>query len=216
MDEVDCIKVPANDEVENQTEIPDVRPSTSSIALVTHRPAYTPLPATKTPIPPVSTPQDTTGPPMPPIPPIDIGSPSWFTHVEFESSLHTITIDHNSPMAPSYSSSQTIIPTPSLQTPHIALMSTSPSHTQSPLTSSTLIHVPQATHPHDNDVEQGQHDQAEQPQDANAQAPPKWKSTRAIQPRRCGTGSHLVFQVLYFDFNFIYFSGFFVHEFVCL
>ena len=113
-------------------------------------------------------------------------------------------------------SPQTVILTPSLQTPHVELMSTSPSHTQSPPTSSTMIHVPQATHPHDSDVEQGQHDQAEQPQDANAHTPPKQKSTRTIQPRRCGTSSHLVFQVLYFDFNFIYFSGFFVHEFVCL
>ncbi|KAL0013149.1 hypothetical protein SO802_000218 [Lithocarpus litseifolius] len=94
-------------------------------------------------------------------------------------------------MAPSYNSPQTVIPTPSLQTPHIELMSTSPSHTQSPPTSSTLIHVPQATHPHDSDVEQGQCDQAEQLEDANAHDPPKRKSTRAIQPRRCGTGSHL-------------------------
>ena len=135
--------MPANDEAANQTEIPNVGPSTSSVALVTHhRPNHTPSLATKTPIPPMSTPQDTTGPPMPPIPPIDTGFPSWFAHVEFESSLHTTTIDHNSPMAPSYSSPQTIIPTPSIQTPHIALMPTSPSHTHSPLTSSTLIHVP--------------------------------------------------------------------------
>ncbi|KAL0014361.1 hypothetical protein SO802_001430 [Lithocarpus litseifolius] len=70
-------------------------------------------------------------------------------------------------------------------------MSTSLSHTQSPPTSCTLTHVPQAMHPHDSDVEQGQCDQAEQPQDANAHTPPKRKSTRAIQPRRCGTGSHL-------------------------
>ena len=89
-------------------------------------------------------------------------------------------------------------------------------NTQSPSTSSTLIHVSQATHPHDNDIEQGQRDQAEQPQDANAYVPPKRKSTCAVRPRRCGTSSHLVFQMLYFDFNFIYFSGFFVHEFVRL
>nr|XP_023915456.1 serine/threonine-protein phosphatase 7 long form homolog [Quercus suber] len=193
VDEVDRINVPANDEAANQTEIPDVGPSTSSVAPVTcHQPAPTPPLATETPVPPVSTPQATTGPPMPPIPPIDTGSPSRFTHAEFEFSPPTTTVDHNSPMAPSYSSPQTVIPTPSLQTPHIEPMSTSPSHTQSPPTSSTLIHVPQATHPHDNDVEQGQRDQAEQPQDANAHAAPKRKSTRAIQPRRCGTGSHLV------------------------
>ena len=162
MDEVDRIDVPANDEAANQIEIPDVRPSTSLTAPVTrHRPAPTPLPATETPVPPVSTPQDTTKPPMPPIPPINIESPSWFTHAEFESSPHTTTIDHNSPIAPSYSSPQTIIPTLSLQTPHVELMSTSPSHTQSPPTSSNLIHVPQATHSHDSDVERGQRDQAE-------------------------------------------------------
>ena len=217
MDEVDRIDVSANDEAANQTEIPNVGPSTSLAAPVTcHRLAPTPPPATETPVPPVSTLQDTTEPPMPPIPPIDTGSPSWFTYAEFESSPHTTTVDHNSPMALSYSSPQTVIPTPSLQTPHVELMSTSPNHTQSPPTSSTLIHVPQATHPHDNNIEQEQRDQAEQPQDANAHAPPKQKSTRAIQPRRCGTGSHLVFQVLYFDFNFICFSCFFVHEFVCL
>ena len=181
-----------------------------------HRPNHTPPLATKTPIPLVSTPQGTTEPPMPPSPPIDTKSPLQFTHAEFESPLHTTTIDHNSPMALSYCSPQTVIFTLSLQTPHVELMSTSPSHTQSPPTSSTLIHVPQATHPHDSDVEQGQRDQAEQPMDANAHAAPKRKSTRTIQPRRSGIGSHLVFQVLYFDFNFIYFSGFFVHEFVRL
>nr|POE45462.1 hypothetical protein CFP56_20133 [Quercus suber] len=193
VDEVDRINVPANDEVANQTEIPDVGPSTSSVALMTcHQPAPTPPLATETPVTPVSTPQGTTGPPMPPIPPIDTGSPLRFTHAEFEFSLPTTTVDHNSPMAPSYSSFQTVIPTLSLQTPHIEPMSTNPSHTQSPPTSSTLIHVPQARHPHDNDVEQEQHDQAKQPQDANAHAAPKQKLTCAIQPRRCSTGSHLV------------------------
>ena len=136
---------------------------------------------------------DTTRPPMPPIPPIDTESPSRFTHDEFESTLHTTTVDHNSPMALSYSSPQKIIPIPSFQTPHVELMSTSPSHTQSPPFSSTFIHVPQATHPHDSDIEQGQRDQAKQPQDVNANAAPKWKLTRAIQPRKYGTGSHLVF-----------------------
>ena len=161
MDDVDRIDVSANDETANQTEIPNVGPSMSLVALVTrHRPTPTPPLATETPVPPVSTPQDTTEPPMPPIPPIDTRSPSWFTHVEFESSPHTTTVDHNSPMALSYSSPQTVIPTPSLQTPHVELMSTSPSHTQSPPTSSTLIHVPQATHPHDIDIEQGQGDHA--------------------------------------------------------
>ena len=217
MDEVDRIDVPANNETANQTEIPDVGPSTSLAASVTrHWPTPTPPPATKTLVPPVSTLQDTTEPPMPPILPIDIGSSSWFTHAKFESSPHTTTIDHNSPMAPSYYSPQTVIPTLSLQTPHVELMSTSPSHTQSPPTSSTLIHVPQATHPHDSDVEQGQRDQAEQPMDANAHAAPKWTSTRTIQPRRSGTGSHLVFQVLYLDFSFINFLGFFVQEFIFL
>ena len=105
VDEVDRIAVPANDEVANQTKIPDVGPSTNSAAPVTHhRPTLTPLLATETPIPLVSIPQDTTGPPMPPIPPIDTKSPSRFTHAEFESSPHTTIIDHNSPMAPSYSS----------------------------------------------------------------------------------------------------------------
>ena len=154
--------------------------------------------------------------PCHPSPPLTSDLPRGLPMLEFESSPHTTTIDHNSPIAPSYSSPQTVMPTLSLQTPYVELMSTSPSHTQSPPTSSTLIHVPQATHPHDNNIEQQQRDQAEQPQDANAHAPPKQKSTRAIQPRRCGTGSHLVFQVLYFDFNFICFSCFFVHEFVCL
>ena len=193
MDEVDHINVPANDEATNQTEIPDVGPSTSLATPVTHhQPAPTPPPATETLVPPVSTPQDATRPPMPPIPPIDTESPLWFTHAEFESSPHTTTVDHNSPMALSYSSPQTVIPTPSFQTPHVKLMSTSPSRTQSPPSSSTFIHVPQATHPHDSDIEQGQRDQAEQPQDVNADAAPKWKLTRAIQPRKCGTGSHLV------------------------
>ncbi|XP_030958450.1 serine/threonine-protein phosphatase 7 long form homolog [Quercus lobata] len=77
VDEVDRIDVPANDEAANQTEIPDVGPSTSSAALVTrHRLAPTPPPAIETPVPPVSILQDTTRPPMPPISPIDIGSPS--------------------------------------------------------------------------------------------------------------------------------------------
>ena len=151
MDEVDRIDVPANDKAANQTKIPDVGPSTSSIAPMTrHQPAPTPPLATKTPVPPMSTPQATTGPP---IPPTDNRSPSQFTHAEFEFSPHTTTIDHNSPMVPSYSSPLTVIPTPSLQTPHIELMSTSPSYTQSPPTSSTKIHAPQATYRHDNDVE---------------------------------------------------------------
>ena len=115
MDEVDYINVPANDEATNQTEIPDVGPSTSLATPVTrHRPAPPPPPATETLVPPVSTPQDATGPPMPPIPPIDTESPLWFTQAEFESSPHTTTVDHNSPMALSYSSPQTVIPTPSL------------------------------------------------------------------------------------------------------
>nr|POF10536.1 serine/threonine-protein phosphatase 7 long form like [Quercus suber] len=111
-------------------------------------------------------------PPMPPIPRIDTGSPSRFTHAKFKFSPPTTTVNHNSPMAPSYSSPQTVIPTLSLQTPHIELMSTSPSHTQSSPTSSILIHVPQVMHPHDSDVEQGQRDQAKQPQDANTYAAP--------------------------------------------
>ena len=193
MDEVNRIDVPANDKAANQTKWPDVGPNKSSVAPVTcHRLAPTPPLATKTSVPPMSIPQDRIRPPMPPIPPIDTESPSRFTHAEFESSLHTTTVDHNSPMALSYSSPQTIIPTPSFQTPHIELMSTSPSRTQSPPSSSTFIHVPQATHPHDSDIEQGQRDQAEQPQDVNANTAPKWKFTRAIQPRKCGTGSHLV------------------------
>ena len=195
MDEVDRIDVPSSDEATNHTEIPDVRPSTSLATPMHTRRRLAPTPhfATETSNPPLSTPHDTT---KPPVPPIDTESPLWFTHAEFESSPHTTTVNHNSPMALSYSSPQTVIPTPSLQTPHVELMSTSPNHTQSPLTSSTLIHVQQAMHPHDSDIEQGQRDQAEQPQDANAHAPPKRKSTRTIQPRRCGTGSHLVFQVL--------------------
>ena len=96
-------------------------------------------------------------------------------------------------------------------------MSTSPSHTQLPPTSSSpLIHVAQATQPHSRHIEQGQCDQAEQPHDANDRAPPKRKSTHTIQPKRCSTGSHMVFQVLYCIVNFIYFSWFYVHEFVCL
>ena len=96
-------------------------------------------------------------------------------------------------------------------------MSTSSSHTQLPPTSSSpLIHVAQATQPHDGHVEQGQRDQAEQPHDANDHTPPKRKSTCTIQSKRCGTGSHLVFQVFYCYFNFIYFSWFYVHEFFCL
>ena len=81
MDEVNLIDVPANDEAANQTKWPNVGPNKSSVAPVTcHRLAPTPPLATETPVPPVSTPQDTIEPPMPPIPPIDIGSPSWFTH----------------------------------------------------------------------------------------------------------------------------------------
>ena len=111
MDEVDHIDVSANEEAANQIEIPNVGPSTSLAAPMTrHRPAPTPPPATKTPVPPVSTPQDTTKPPMPPIPPIDTGSPSWFTHAEFESSPHTTTVDHNSPMVLSYSSPRQLYP----------------------------------------------------------------------------------------------------------
>ena len=53
-----------------------------------HQPTPTLPLATETPVPPKSTLQDTTGPPMPPISPIDTGSPSRFTHAEFESS-HT-------------------------------------------------------------------------------------------------------------------------------
>ena len=52
MDEVDRIDVPANNETTNQTEIPNVGPSTSLAASVTrHRPAPTPPPATKTLVP---------------------------------------------------------------------------------------------------------------------------------------------------------------------
>ena len=90
VDEVDCIDVPASDEVVNYTETPDVRPSTSSATpMHTHRGhAATLHLATVTPDPPLSTPLDITRPPMPPIPPIDTESPLWFTHVGFESS-HT-------------------------------------------------------------------------------------------------------------------------------
>ena len=57
VDEVDPIDVPANDEVANQTEIPNIGPSTSLVAPVTcHQPASTPPLATETPVPPVSTP----------------------------------------------------------------------------------------------------------------------------------------------------------------
>ena len=219
MDEVDRIDVPASDEAVNHTETPDVGPS-MSLAPPVHTCcglALTPHLATETLDPPLSTPHDTTGPPMPPIPPINTESPLWFTHARFESSPHTTTVDHNSPTAPSYSSPQTIIPTLSPQTPQVELMSTRLSHTQLPPTfSSPLIHVAQATQPHDHVVEQGQRDQAEQPHDANDHAQPKRKSTCTIQPKRCGTGSHLVFQVLYCYFNFIYFLWFYVHEFVCL
>ena len=165
MDEVDHIDVPANDEASNRIETLDVGPSMSLATLAhTCRPcAPTPYLAIETLDPPLFTPHDTTGPPIPTIPAIDTGSPLWFTYAEFESSPHTTTVDHNSPMAPSYSSPQTVIPIPSLQTPHVELMSTSPSYTQSPPTSSTLIHVSQATHPHDSDIEQGQRDKAKQP-----------------------------------------------------
>ena len=209
MDEVDRIDVPASDEAVNHTETPDVGPS-MSLAPPVHtccELALTPHLATETPDPPLSTPHDTTRPPMPPIPPINTESPLWFTHARFESSPHITTVDHNSPTAPSYSSPQTVIPTPSPQTPQVESLSTSPSHTQLPPTSSPLIHVAQATQPHDGHDEQGQHVD---------HAPPKRKSTRTIQPKRCGTGSHLVFQVLYCYFNFIYFLWFYVHEFVCL
>ena len=219
MDEVDRIDVPASDEAVNHTETPDVGHSMSLAPLV-HTCcglALNPHLATKTLDPPLSTPHDTTGPPMPPIPPINTESPLWFTHARFESSPHTTTVDHNSPTTPSYSSPQTVIPTPSPQTPQVELMFTRLSHTQLPPTSSSpLIHVAQATQPHDHVVEQGQRDQAEQPHNANDHAQPKRKSTRTIQPKRCGTCSHLVFQVLYCYFNFIYFSWFYVHEFVCL
>nr|POE60428.1 hypothetical protein CFP56_45629 [Quercus suber] len=104
VDVVDRINVPANDEAANQTEIPNVGPNTSSVAPVTcHQPTPTPPLATETPVPPVSTPQGTIGPPMSPIPPIDTRFPPWFTHAEFELSPPTTTVDHNSPMAPSYS-----------------------------------------------------------------------------------------------------------------
>ena len=207
MDEVDRIDVPSSDEATNHTEIPDVRPSTSLATPMHTRRRLAPTPhfATETSNPPLSTPHDTT---KPPVPPIDTESPLWFTHARFESSPYTTTVDHNSPMALSYSSPQTVIPAPSLQTPQIGLMSTSPSHTQLPLTSSSpLIHVAQTTQPHDGHMEQGQHDQAEQPHDANNHAPPKWKSTHTVQPKRCSTTSHLVLQVLYCYFNFIYFRG---------
>ena len=106
MDEVDRIDVPANDEASNRTETLDVGPSTSSVALAhTCCPcAPTPYLATETLDPPLFTPHDTTGLPIPPIPPIDTGSPLWFTYAEFESSPHATSIDHSSPMASSYSS----------------------------------------------------------------------------------------------------------------
>ena len=130
MDEVDRIDVPASDEAANQTKTPDVRPNTSSNPPVHTRCGLTPIPhlATKTPYPPLSTPHDTTEPPMPPIPPINIETPLWLTHAGFESSPHTTTVDHNSPTTPSYSFPHTVIPTPSPQTPQVELMSTSPSH----------------------------------------------------------------------------------------
>ena len=156
MDEVDRIDVPASDEAANHTETPDVMPSTSSAPPMHTRCGLAPTPhlATKTPNPPLSTPHDTTGPPIPHIPPINTEIPLWFTHAGFESSPHTTTVDHNSPTAPSYSSPQTVISTPSPQTPQVELMSTSPSHTQLPPTSSSpLIHVAQATQPHSGHVE---------------------------------------------------------------
>ena len=209
VDEVDRIDVVASDEAANHTETPDVGPSTSSAPPVHTRCGLAPTSylATETPNPPLSTLHNTTGPPMPPIPPINTETPLWFTHARFESSPHITTVDHNSPTAPSYSSPQTVIPTPSPQTPQVESLSTSPSHTQLPPTSSPLIHVAQATQPHDGHDEQGQRVD---------HAPPKRKSTCTIQPKRCGTGSHLVFQVLYCYFNFIYFLWFYVHEFVCL
>ena len=86
MNEVDCIDVPTSDEAVNHTEIPDVGPSTSLAALVHTRHGCAPTPhlATKTLDPPFSTLHDRTGPPMPPIPPINTESPMWFTHVEFD------------------------------------------------------------------------------------------------------------------------------------
>nr|POE94916.1 serine/threonine-protein phosphatase 7 long form like [Quercus suber] len=137
VDEVDRIDVLASDEAANHTETPDVGPSTSSGALVHTRCRHAPTPhlATETPNPPLSTPHDTTRPSMPPIPSIDTKSPLRFTHAGFESSLHTTTINHNLPMAPSYSSPRIVIPTLSLQTPQVG-------HTQLPPTSSSaLIHV---------------------------------------------------------------------------
>ena len=130
MDEVDCIDVLASDEVANHTETPDVGPSTSLAPPVHTRCGLAPTSylAIETPNPPLSTLHDTTGPPMPPIPPINTETPLWFTHAGSESSPHTTTVDHNSPTTPSYSSPQTVIPTPSPQTSQVELMSTNPSH----------------------------------------------------------------------------------------
>nr|POF03123.1 hypothetical protein CFP56_74084 [Quercus suber] len=73
VDEVDHIDVPANDEVANQTKIPHVGPSTSLATLVTlHRLAPTPPLAHETPVPPVSTLQDTTEPPCHPSLPLTL------------------------------------------------------------------------------------------------------------------------------------------------
>ena len=77
MDEVDRIDVLASDEAANHTETPDVGPSTSSAPPVHTRCALAPTSylATETPNPPLSTLHDTTGPPMPPIPPINTETP---------------------------------------------------------------------------------------------------------------------------------------------
>nr|POE61467.1 hypothetical protein CFP56_37771 [Quercus suber] len=77
MDEVDCIDVPANDEASNRIETLDLGPSTSSTALehTCYPCAPTPHLATKTLDPPLFTLHDTTGPPIPPIPPTDTKSP---------------------------------------------------------------------------------------------------------------------------------------------
>ena len=106
VDEVDRIDVLASDEATNHTKTPDVGPSTSLAPSVHTRYGLAPTPhfATETPDPSLSTLHDTTGPPMPPIPPINTETPLWFTHVGFESSPHTTTVDHNSPTASSYSS----------------------------------------------------------------------------------------------------------------
>ena len=90
MDEVDRIDVPANDEASNRIETLDVGPSMSLATLAhTCRPcAPTPYLAIETLDPPLFTPHDTTGPPIPTIPAIDTGSPLWFTYAEFEFSPH--------------------------------------------------------------------------------------------------------------------------------